>query len=204
LTGKLTIGVLESMRIDDVLPPLINIFLAEYPEVEVDLSYLSMPSLITKLYEGNLDVSFSPQHEVKNRTYLEHKIIADSRCCLVMHESNHLAEKDFISFAELENETFIILKPNIEEIGHTIIFDEFKKHGFRPNIVYSPSFFSSFLYVQAAFGITMFDTRSIFRNAPGIRFIDTEQIGNPSFTAAWHVDNTNDAFLMFKKTLQPF
>jgi len=201
VTGKLSIGVLDGMRIDDIFPKLICSFSSEYPEVEIDLSYQNMPALIANLYEGMLDIAFSPQLEIENRTYLEYKKIADSRSCLAMHESHPLANKDYIGFDELENVTFIMLKPDISEIGHALILKEFKKHGFRPNIVYSPSLFTSFLYVQAALGITIFDSRSVFRNTPGIRFVDTDQMGNPSFTAAWHVDNTNEAFRIFRKSL---
>jgi len=201
VTGKLSIGVLDGIRIDDIFPNLLKAFSSEYPEVEIDLSYQDMSNLISNLYEGILDMAFSPQHEVEKHTYLDYKKIADSKSFLAMHESHPLADKKYIRFAELEDETFIILKPNISEIGHTLIMDEFKKHGFRPNIVYSPSMFTSFLYIQAALGITMFDSRSIFRNAPGIRFVDTDQFGHPDVTVAWHVDNTNEALLIFKKTI---
>jgi hypothetical protein len=47
----------------------------------------------------------------------------------------------------------------------------------------------------------MLDSRSIFRETPGIHFVDTDQIDNPSLVAAYHQDNTNAPFLTFKKYL---
>ena len=201
VTGKLTIGVLDGMRIDDIFPKLLCAFTTEYPEVEINLSYQNMPTLIENLYEGIVDIALSPLHEVENRTYLKYKKLVDSKSCLAMHESHPQANKGYVGFEELSEETFIILKPSVSAVGHNLILDEFKKHGFRPNIVYSDSLFTSFLYVQSALGITIFDSRSIFCNAPGLRFVDTDQICNVSFSAAWHVDNTNDAFRIFKKSL---
>jgi DNA-binding transcriptional LysR family regulator len=201
VTGKLLIGVLDGMRMDDIFPSLLQHFCAEYPEVEINLNYMNLNDLVSALYDGSLDVSFTLHSEVDERHYIEYKVISESRNHIAMHITNPLAQKDFVSLGELENEPFILLKSSVSESGSSLILEGFRQYGFRPNVIYSPSLFTSALLVQSALGIAMFDSRSIFRSAPGIRFLDTDQVSNPSLVAAWHHDNTNQAFLTFKKAL---
>ncbi|MDR0875877.1 MAG: LysR family transcriptional regulator [Clostridiales Family XIII bacterium] len=201
VTGKLSVGVLDGMRMDDIFPNLLQQFCAEYPEVEIDLRYLNLNDLVSGLYAGTLDVLFTLLFEVEGRRYIEYKIIAESRDHIAVHITNPLAKKDFVTLGELENETFIMLKSGVSESSQSLILEGFRQYGFRPNVLYSPSLFTSALLVQSGLGITMFDSRSIFRTMPGIHFLDTDQVSNPSLVAAWHHDNTNPAFLIFKKSL---
>jgi DNA-binding transcriptional LysR family regulator len=199
ITGKLTIGVMDGMRMDDILPSQLQRFSEEYPEIEIGLSYLNLNDLITGLYDGSLDVSFTAYPEVGARRYIEHKIIAESRDCIAVHITNPLAEKSFVNLGDLENENFILLKPSVSETLHTTVLQSFAAYGVRPNVIYSPSLFTSALLVQSGLGVTLFDTRSIFRTMPSIRFLDTDQVTDPRLVAAWHQDNTNAPFLTFKK-----
>ena len=201
VTGKLSIGVLEGMRMDDILPDMLQQFYASYPEVEIDLVYLNQKELVSGLYTGTLDVLFTLQFEVDGRRYIEYKVVSESRDHIAVHITNPLAKKDFVTLGELENETFILLKPSISELSQALILEGFRKYGFRPNVLYASSIFSSALLVQSGLGITMFDSRSIFKTTPGIHFLDTDQVTEPNLVAAWHHDNTNPAFLMFKMSL---
>ncbi|MDR3364916.1 MAG: LysR family transcriptional regulator [Clostridiales Family XIII bacterium] len=201
VTGTLTIGVLDGMRVDDIFPGLLTEFTKNYPEVELVLRYKNLNELIYGLYDGSLDLSFTLRFEVENRKYLSYKVLAGSRDHVAVHRGNPLAQKDFAAFSELENETFILVSANVSETSAALILDRFKKAGFRPNTIYSPSLYTSALFVQAGLGVTMFDSRSIFRSIPGIKFLDTDQVSDPSLVAAWHQSNSNAAFVTFQKTL---
>ncbi|MDR1027902.1 MAG: LysR family transcriptional regulator [Clostridiales Family XIII bacterium] len=201
LTGRLSIGVLDGARVDDIFANMLTDFERNYSEVELVLSYMNLNELISSLYDGGLDIAFTLFFEVENRRYIEYKTIAESKDLIAMHGTHPLAEKDRVGLGELENETFICVDTNVSEMSSALILEGFRKHGFRPNIRYSPSLYTSALLVQSGLGITMFDTRSIFRFVPGIKFLDTDQVRNPSLVAAWHRDNTNPAFATFKKLL---
>jgi DNA-binding transcriptional LysR family regulator len=198
LTGRLAIGVLDGTRVDDIFADILKRFSEDYSEIELVLRYMNLNELIAGLYDGTLDIAFTLFFEVENRRYLEYKTIRESRDHIAVHKTHPLAAKDYVGLGELENETFIIVNTNVSEASSALILEGFKKHGFRPNVRYSPSLYTSALLVQSGLGITMFDSRSIFRTVPGIKFLDTEQVSNPSLVAAWHRDNTNPAFDTFK------
>jgi DNA-binding transcriptional LysR family regulator len=201
LTGRLSIGVLDGARVDDVFTNILSDFEKNYSEVELVLRYMNLNDLISGLYEGSIDVAFTFFFEVDNRRYIEYKTVAESESVIAMNSAHPLAEKDYVRLGELENETFILLDMNVSERSSRLILDGFSKYGFRPNVRYAHSLYMSALLVQSRLGVTMFDARSIFRFIPGVKCLDTEQIGNPSLVAAWHRDNTNPAFTTFKNYL---
>ncbi len=53
------------------------------------------------------------------------------------------------------------------------------------------------LWVQAGVGVTMFDSRNMLRKYPDIKFLDVDQVSDPSLTAAWHQNNINPIIPIF-------
>ncbi|MCL1896489.1 MAG: LysR family transcriptional regulator [Clostridiales bacterium] len=201
MTGKLRIGVLDGTRVDDFLPGLLSRFTGDFPEIDIVTQYLNFNDLIYDLYDDLLDISFTLKFEVENRKHIKFKPIMESRDHIAMLDTHPLAEKGFVSFTELENDTFILLDPNVSETGTALILERFKACGFRPNTKYSPSLNATALMVQAGRGIAMLDSRSVFRFLPGVKFLDTDEVSDPTLVAAWHQNNKSTAFLTFKKYL---
>ena len=54
----------------------------------------------------------------------------------------------------------------------------------------------------AGLGVAMLDSRNILRTNPHIKFLDVDQVSDPSLTAAWHQDNTSPALPAFLRILE--
>ena len=199
ITGTLRIGVLDGTRVDDILPEMLDGFTSEYPEIDTELQYMNQNDLLNNLYDDTLDVSFTLQSEIKDRKNIAYTRLSESCNHIAVSSAHPLAAQGFVSLADLENETFIMLNPSISETGANLILEYFDACNCRPNIKYTPSLSTSALLVQAGLGVAMFDSRSVFRTLPNIKFLDTDQISDPSLVAAWRRDNKNVAFLTFSR-----
>lgn len=193
LTGQLNIGVLDGTQVDDLLPTVMELFAHEYPYVEISLSYHSFNALASLLYDGGLDLAITLYFDIKDRYKLRFRVLEQGRDHIALLSGHPLAQRDSIRLADLKDETFIIVAQHDSVISPKLILDACQAQGFTPRVRYSPSIQTSMLWVQAGLGVAMLDSRNILRTNPHIKFLDVEQVSDPSLTVAWHQDNTNPA-----------
>ena len=202
LTGRLSIGALDGTRVDDLLPPVIAQFSREYPCVELSLSYHSFNSLASLLYDGGLDLAFTLFFDIKDRYMLRFQILERGRDHIALLRTHPLAKRDSIHLRDLKNEPFIIVGYNDSAVSPKLILEACQAQGFTPRVRFSPSIQTSMLWLQAGLGVAMLDSRNILRTNPHIKFLDVDQVSDPSLTAAWHQDNTSPALPAFLRILE--
>lgn len=203
LTGKLNIGVLDGTKVDDLLPPVMELFARNYPFVEVSLAYHSFNALASMLYDGTLDLAVTLYFDIRDRYNIRFQVLEQGRDHIALLNSHPLARRDFVHLTDLKDETFIIVAHHDSAISPKLILDACQARGFTPQVRFSPSIHTSMLWLQAGLGIAMLDSRNILRSNPQIRFLDVEQVSDPSLTAAWHQDNTNPALPVLLDALFP-
>lgn len=201
LTGRLNIGVLDGTRVDDLLPPAIERFTRAYPCVEISLAYYSFNDLASLLYDGGLDLAFTLYFDIKDRYMLRFQVLEEGRDYIALLRTHPLAERDSIHLADLKEEPFIIVGYHDSAVSPKLILEACQAQGFTPKVRFSPSIQTSMLWLQAGMGVAMLDSRNILRTTPHIKFLDVDQVSDPSLTAAWHQDNTNLALPAFLQAL---
>ena len=201
LTEKLRIGVLDGTRVDDILPPVIRRFSREYPYVDLSLSYHSFNALASLLYDGGLDLIITLFFDIRDRYNLRFRVLERGRDHIALLASHPLARRERIRLADLKDETFISVGYNDSAMSPKLILAACQAQGFTPQVRFSPSIQTSMLWVQAGLGVAMLDSRNILRTDPHIKFLDVDQVSDPSLTAAWHQDNVNPVLPLFLDAL---
>jgi len=200
-TGSLRIGVLDGTYVGDILPNAIAMFTEMYPFVDLSLENYSFNALATLLYEGKLDLALTLYFDILSRQNIAFRIIDKSYDHIAVHRSNPLSEQDKISLADIGDNAFIIISNSDSEKSAQLILDGCRIQGYSPRIKYSPKLQTSMLWVQAGVGVVMLDSRNMLRYDPNVKFLETNQLSDPSLTAAWHQGNTGPFVSIFTELL---
>ena len=201
LSGALRVGILDGTQVDDLLPPVMHLFARQYPYVEISLEYHSFNALASLLYDGGLDLAITLFFDIRDRFNLNFQVLEKGRDHIALLRSHPLAARDFVHLSDLRDETFIIVAYNDSAVSPKLILEACQAQGFTPKVRFSPSIQTSMLWVQAGVGVTMLDSRNILRAYPQVKFLDVDQVSDPSLTAAWHQDNSNPALPVFLQAL---
>ena len=201
LSGQLRVGILDGTQVDDLLPPVMAFFARTYPYVEISLEYHSFNALASLLYDGGLDLIITLYFDIQNRFNLRFQTIEKGRDHIAVLRSHPLASRNTVHLSDLKDETFIIVGYNDSAISPKLIIDACQGQGFTPKVRFSPSIQTSMLWVQSGLGVAMLDSRNMLRSYPHIKFLDVDQVSDPSLTAAWHQDNANPALPIFLNAL---
>lgn len=107
LRGRLTVGVMQMLRVIDV-PLLLAEFHRDHPLVELQLRHAKGGALelAERVRHGELDLAIFPLLE-RRAPGLELTPIASEAIELVCHKDHPLATRDAVDFADLAEETFV-------------------------------------------------------------------------------------------------
>ncbi|MCD8217941.1 MAG: hypothetical protein LUD01_07855 [Clostridiales bacterium] len=100
--------------------------------------------------------------------------------------------------SDFKDDTFIMVSPEDSETSPRLILDGCKSCGFTPKVKFASSLQEEMLWVEAGVGVCMLDTRNNLYKTPTVRFLDVDQVSDPSLTLAWNVDNYNPMKDIFK------
>ncbi|MDR1572016.1 MAG: LysR family transcriptional regulator [Clostridiales Family XIII bacterium] len=201
LSGSLNIGILDGTYVSDLMPSSMKLFTKAFPYVDITLRNHSFNSLAASLYDGRIDLALTLFFDIENRQNIAFRILEKSRDHIAVHRRNPLAARGGIRLSDIGAQTFIISSTDDSEKSAQLILDGCRAMEFLPKIKYSPDIQTSMLWVQADIGVVMLDSRNTLRADPQIKFLDVNQVSNPSLTAAWHQSNNNPFIPMFVELL---
>ncbi len=191
ISGELNIGVLEGAYVGDLFPGVLRHFDQYYPQVKINLRNYSFNLLIEKLYSGELDLIITLYFDVENREKIQTKIIEHTRDHVVVHKDHPLAGAKYVKLSDFRDDTFMMVSPEDSETSPRLILDAFKSCGFMPKVKFASSLQEEMLWVEAGVGVCILDSRNNLRKNSTVRFLDMDQVSDPSLTLAWNVDNYN-------------
>lgn len=199
LSGELNIGILEGAYVGDLFPGVLRHFDQFYPQVKVNLRNYSFNALIEKLYSNELDMIITLLFDVKGRDKIQFEIIENTRDHIVVHKDHRLANAKYVKLSDFKDDTIMMVSTEDSEMSPKLILDACKSCGFTPKVKFASSLQEEMLWVEAGVGVCMLDTRnSLYKNST-VRFLDVDQVSDPSLTLAWNVDNYNPMKEIFKK-----
>ncbi len=109
-SGTLSIGTVQSLPAFLDLPPLIEMFHTQYPDIEVRLSQGSSSHVLDKVRSGQLDLAFLPLGE--SPTDVETEMIACEALVVACAPEHALAGRIDVPFAALKGESFVDFEPD--------------------------------------------------------------------------------------------
>ena len=133
--GELRIGYLSGFGQGDCLEILKN-FHKSYPQVNLSLYRDTMLGLIDSMNKGECDVSFmlAPRKELKEQ--INYVYLRSYPLMAVLDKEHPLADRESLTYADLENEKFIIMQPYgraRDEMDEVVII--YERGGFVPNVI---------------------------------------------------------------------
>ncbi len=198
ISGELNIGVLDGADVGDLFPGVLRHFEQFYPQVKINLRNYSFNLLIEKLYSGDLDLIITLYFDVENREKIQTKVIEHTRDYVVVHKDHRLAEAKYVKLSDFKDDIFMMVSPEDSETSPRLIMDAIKSSGSMPRIKFASSLQEEMLWVEAGVGVCILDGRNSMRKNPSVRFLDVDQVSDPSLTLAWNVDNYNPMKEVFK------
>lgn len=135
LEGELKIGFLSGFGQNDCSEILRN-FHESYPQVKLSLYRDTLSGLIESMNKGECDAAFmlTPRKELKEQ--INYVYLRSYPLMAVLDKGHTLADRESITYADLENEKFIIMQPSgrsRDEMEEVVII--YERGGFVPNVI---------------------------------------------------------------------
>ncbi len=188
--GRLAVGILVYISYT-LIPPILREFRAQFPEVHVELRFLTNTLQIAALLSGQVDVCFV-RPPIDNPD-IASKLISRERFILAMPATHPLAGKSAVSIKQFKNDPFIMY---VRELGPTFcssLVQFCAKAGFSPKVALEVSQINAAVgLVGAGIGVALvpqsmnqlhFDNvvyRPLVERAPNVDVLLAWQAGRPS------------------------
>lgn len=199
MSGELNIGILEGAYVGDLFPEVLRHFAKFYPQVKVNLRNYSFNKLIEKLYSNELDMIITLKFDVDGRDKIQYEVIEHTRDHVVVHKDHPLANAEYVKLSDFREDTIIMVSTEDSEMSPKLILAACKNCGFTPKVKFASSLQEEMLWVEAGIGVCILDTRnSLYKNS-SVRFLDVDEISDPSLTLAWNVDHYNPMKEIFRE-----
>lgn len=203
ISGELNIGILDGAYVGDIFPQALRHFDEFYPQVKINLRSYSFNALIENLYSNKLDMIITLLFDIKDRDKLQYKVLAKTKDHIVVHKNHRLAGAKYVKMSDFKDDTFIMVSPEDSEMSPKLILDAFKNSDVTPKVKFATSIQEEMLWVEAGVGVCMLDSRNTLYDNPNVRFLEVDQVSDPSLTLAWNVDNYNPMKEVFAEVLVP-
>lgn len=129
--GRLAIGILVYISYT-LIPPILREFRKKFPEVHIELRFLTNALQIAALQSGQVDVCFvRPPIDSPD---VASKLISRERFILAMPATHPLAHKSAVSIKQLRNDPFIMYVRELGPTFYSSLYQFCAKADFSPNV----------------------------------------------------------------------
>lgn len=158
LDGHLSVGVLDVVNPSLFVTPLLHLFQAQYPRVDLNVSLRGFRQLRKGLEDGTLDVVFGKDFDLGALPGLCGLEVYQNQPSVLMPSRHPLALEPRLQVSQVKNESFVVLSQDeCRASVHTLV-DLCGKEGFYPKISkYADSNVDRIYYVALNYGISVVD-----------------------------------------------
>lgn len=131
IRGSLQIGYLDTFK--RLLPPILNAFHQQYPEVSIELFSGSLRELKNAVNSRRIDVSFTfiNHYDMEEENPPVYNILWQDDMCLVVHKDHPFVVSGCADYALLEQEELLLLDDNVSPSYSLIAQDVCAEIGLR-------------------------------------------------------------------------
>lgn len=166
----LRIGAIDSAA-RGLVPSLLNLFVQQYPLIDIHITEDKTINLIPKLKSGWLDVIFFRAPQTLDAS-LEARFITRERCVLAVPVSHALADKPQVTVNDFQHEGMIIAERRTRPHSHELTMSLFRQAGLTPHIAQFAEEKQTILsMVGAGLGIAIVPASYKDMNSDSVRFI---------------------------------
>ncbi len=200
--GRVVIGSLPSLA-ERQLPPLLALFHARYPGIELSLREETTTELLTLLRAGEVDAALAHQtgaDRLPGGVALE--TLFDEDLVGVVAPGHHLAARGCLPLADLREEPLICSKPG-SAIRRTVL-DACAARGFAPRIAFESGGTATVRALAAAgLGVAILPRSDALAEGPAVAILPLEPVLARTVALAWPAERYHSAaaaaFLAFAR-----
>ena len=196
LTTMLRVGILDGIAVEDLLTSPLRKMAQSHPNIEVALFSFGYEELVSRLYDGRLDLIFTRKFDVEQRSDIEYTVIEKAEDYLIARKGYPRSGKKRITARDLQYDSITIVTETEDDMSIRSIMDWFSNCEVMPRLRNTPSYHASLQWVKAGLSVTIADRRSILPTT-GLVKIPMEQFRDPSLVLAWGASNVNEARPLF-------
>jgi DNA-binding transcriptional LysR family regulator len=201
--GDLSVGFLPSVTAL-LLPPAVTAFRKDYPEIHLELREMLDDPLLTALESRAIDLAIL--RSGRGGSDITFEPLFDDPIHVVLPLGHPLADRDQLTFGDLENEQFVLWPRNQSRQGYDQVVGGCRAAGFEPVIVQECSLANTTLGLVAA-GIGISVLSSLFQSfRSDVAFVPLA-CPRGQIHVAWRTPDTSiprDAFLeLIRQPLAP-
>ena len=149
-SGKLTLGVLDGLKIDHVIPPLLEYFEKNYPNIRIEIQQLSFGELLDGVVHHGLDAAISLDVNFLDHSELCLQNIKPYHPAFVVPKRHFLAKREALTFSDFKGVPLAIVDREDCSVGVEYLMNLFyEKAGFYPEFTFSSSMKDVLLWIES-------------------------------------------------------
>ncbi|MCL6273256.1 LysR substrate-binding domain-containing protein [Muricauda sp. 2012CJ35-5] len=188
IDGIIRIGFVGS-AMQQFLPPLIQDFSSNHPNLRFSLDELSNEQQLQALEHKNLDIGFIRSNVVPKS--LECRPVYEENLCIVLPQNHWMSASNFEDLSQLANEKYILFPNQQSQMYYQQIIKLCKYYGFVPSIshrsIHGPTIFK---LVESGLGIAIVPKSLLDHKNYAIKVIELADVPfKTSLFAVWDPEN---------------
>ena len=149
-SGKLSIGVLDGLKIDGIIPTMFEYFENHYPNIEIQVHRMSFGELLDGVLHHELDAAISLDVNFPEHSKLRVQNIKPYEAAFVVPRRHPLAKKERLDFADFQGVPMAIVDRDDCSYGVEHLRELFYKNaGFYPNFEFFSSMKDVLLWIES-------------------------------------------------------
>lgn len=196
-SGDLTIGLIETDRIDPNILKITTHFSEQFPNVELNFRRGSYGELRNWLHDGTIDVAFTLKIDLSTDKDILVEDIYQIQSILYLNKSHRLAGEERLSLVDFKDEVFLSIASLDSPVLHDMLTEECKKAGFVPKTKDVQDAKNQSLLLESGKGVAIGSKNNVVLMAPHISYVDLKELRPLTVSLAWDRSNYNPSIALF-------
>lgn len=196
-SGELTIGLIETDRIDPNILKITKHFSEQFPNVELNFRRGSYGELRNWLHDGTIDVAFTLKVDLSKDKNILTEDIYQIQSILYLNKSHRLAGEENLSLLDFKEDVFLSIGQVDSPVLHDMLIEECAKAGFVAKTKDVPDAKTQSLMLESGKGVAIASRNNVVLMAPHISYVELKDLRPLTVALAWDRSNYNPSIALF-------
>lgn len=193
--GCVNIGCIEGWDLSAFYPKLSGFVAEKYPNLKLNLSGFDHDHIFSALHRGEVDVIITTENLLRSRKDISSAPLVQRQGMLLFSAYHPLAQKEELTLADFENETFYATAgPSVKEVTMEIL-SLCSEADFVPKIEHVPTLSAAYMKLSSGQGVLLCNDWMMAKNNPIFAHLVLDNKRQVSL--AWLTENQSTAAHLF-------
>lgn len=174
-SGELSIGILDGLNVNDIIPKVIEYFEETFPQIELNIRRMSFGEILDGFSRRWLDTAISLDVNFLSRPELEKYNLKPYIPAFAVPINHPLARKESLGFKDFKDVPLAIVDQDECALGVKRIADIFQEYGgFYPNFYFTPVMRDALFWVESGQKCALLNMEMQIVDSPGVKMYPIE------------------------------